>query len=396
MSVWSNWSGRQTANPSRVISPASEAEFVAGIEQARNDGVPLRAVGAVHSHSRVAATDGVLVETDNWRGLVAADVEQKRAVLRSGTRVFQAGPLLFRQGMALHNQGDIDRQSIGGAIGTGTHGTGPRLQNFSAAVRGLRVVLATGDIVDCSPHSEPDLFEVARHSLGGVGIVTTVDLAVRDAYKLRETQWFEHPDDVFGRIDQLIADSRHFEFFWDPKRDSCVCKSLAETDQPSEEGGSLATEVLSDNQRVGWSHEIISSERNNLHTEMEYSVPAEFGPACFAELRALIHERFPDLAWPLEYRTLASDDLWISTASGRETVTISAHEDIALDDRVLFEACEEVFRRYGGRPHWGKVHFQTGSELALAHPNLERWWQTRDRYDPDELFVTPELAALRP
>ena len=320
--TWSNWSGRQTSRPALVHEPSSEAGFVAAVADARRLGVAPRAVGASHSHSRVAATDGVLVGTDGWQGLISADPLKQTAILRSGTRVFQAGPELFPHGLSLRNQGDIDKQSIAGAISTGTHGTGPTLQNLSASVEGLRLVLADGEVVQCSPTMEPELFEVARHSLGGVGLLVEVELGLRLAYRLHETQWFEHPDDVFGRIDQLVAATRHFEFFWDPQRDSCACKSLAETtDDPNE-----LPEVKG--QRIGWSHDIISSLRDNRHTEMEYSVPAEAGPACFAELRAMIHSEFTDLAWPIEYRTLRSDDLWIRTAGGRETVTISAHQDI--------------------------------------------------------------------
>lgn len=387
---WSNWSGRQTSTPVRIHEPSSEADFIRAVADARRLGVAPRAVGASHSHSRVAATDGVLVVTDGWQGLVSADSQKQTAVFRSGTRVFQAGPELFEHGLSLRNQGDIDKQSIAGAISTGTHGTGPTLQNLSASVEGLLLVLADGEVARCSPTVEPELFEVARHSLGGVGLLVEVELGLRPAYRLHETQWFEHPDDVFGRIDELVAATRHFEFFWDPQRDSCVCKSLAETvDEPDE-----LREV--DGQRIGWSHDIISSLRDNRHTEMEYSVPAEAGPQCFAELRAMIHSEFTDLAWPIEYRTLHSDDLWISTAGGRETVTISAHQDIELDDEPLFRACEEIFVRHEGRPHWGKVHYRTGPELAGLYSAYGRWWEARDRFDPAGLFLTAELERLRP
>jgi FAD/FMN-containing dehydrogenase len=114
------------------------------------------------------------------------------------------------------------------------------------------------------------------------------------------------------------------------------------------------------------------------------------------ELREMIQRRFPDLSWPLEYRTLAADDLMISAATGRPTVTISAHQDVTLDDRPLFEACEEVFRSYDGRPHWGKVHYQSGAELAELYPLYQAWWEQRDRYDPEGLFLTKDLERLRP
>ncbi len=390
---------------------------------AETSGWTIRAVGASHSHSRIAAPDGLLIETDGWQGLIedesakkgsdesssSAASDQSTVTVRSGTRIFQLGEPLYRRGLGLINQGDIDKQSIAGAISTGTHGTGPTLGNISTAVAGVKVVLAGGEVVHCDLDNEPELFELARHSLGGVGLITEVDLKVRPRYMLHERQWVAGFDEVMPRIDQLTADTRHFEYFWVPNRDLFACKSLAEIPASadaaqSNNGGadgaegteSPDPEDIDKGERQGWSHKIISSIRDDKHTEMEYSVPAERGPDCFAELRDMINTRFPDLEWPLEYRTVAADDLMISAASGRPTVTISAHQDITLDDRPLFTACEEVFRRHEGRPHWGKVHYQTGAELAQLYPQYQRWWELRDRYDPAGLFVTTDLERLRP
>lgn len=405
MPNWSNWSGRQTANPQKILRPSDEAGFVAAVQTATELGKPIRAVGASHSHSRVAAVDGVLVETDDWQGVVSSDRPSDDGApivtVRSGTRIFQLGEPLHHLGYGLINQGDIDRQSIAGAISTGTHGTGPGLGNISTAVAGARVVLAGGDLVSCSAETEPELFELVRHSLGAVGLVTEVDLRVRDRYRLEERQWVAPPDELFSDIDGLIAATRHFEFFWVPDRDLCACKTLDEIPadgKDGQEGSGTIAEVVQVAKKVrhGWSHQIISSTRDDLHTEIEYSIPAESGPACFAELRDMIGTDFPDLQWPLEYRTVAADDLMISAASGRATVTISAHQDISLDDRPLFTACEDIFRSYDGRPHWGKVHYQNGKELAALHRQYERWWQLRDRFDPDGLFVTADLEKLRP
>ena len=390
MTVWTNWSGRQTSNPRVVLRPTSESEFVTAVDRARSEGLPLRAVGTSHSHSRVAATDGVLVETDGWQGLDSVDSENELTVVRSGTKIHQIGSLLFEQGLALVNQGDIDKQSIAGAIATGTHGTGITLQNLSNAVASVKLVLADGSVVTTSDSHEPELFAVARHSLGAVGLVTHVGLRVREAYTLHEKTWVDEPDNVFAHHDELIASTRHFEFFWDPQSDRCLLKSLAETGAAPDDMPAARFE------RVDWSHRIISSIRDDLHTEMEYSVPAEAGPECFAELRSLVKSDFPDLTWPLEYRTVKADDLWISAATGRETVTISAHQGIDTDDHPLFEACEDVFRRFEGRPHWGKVHDRSGGDLAQLYPRYSQWWAVRDRFDPDGVFLTPDLERLRP
>ncbi|MGI9597459.1 MAG: D-arabinono-1,4-lactone oxidase [Acidimicrobiales bacterium] len=407
----------------RIVRPGSEADFVAALDLAGNQGWAVRAVGASHSHSRVAAVDGLLVETDGWQGIVEPGPEHPAegrpevdgsplVTVRSGTRIFQLGEPLYQLGLGLINQGDIDKQSIAGAISTGTHGTGPTLANFSNAVAGVRLVLAGGDVISCSADHEPDLFAVARHSLGAVGLVTEVELRVRPRYRLHERQWVATIDDVMPRVSDLIEATRHFEFFWVPDRDLFACKSLTELPELPGQGSGVdrsvdrdaagsgpsspEAEVISKRERIGWSHRIISSIRDDKHTEMEYAVPAESGPACFAELREMIHTRFPDLTWPLEYRTVAADDLMISAASARPTVTISAHQDISLDDRPLFTACEEIFRRYDGRPHWGKVHYQTGEELAELYPSYRSWWELRDRFDPDGRFVTTDLARLRP
>ena len=388
--TWSNWSGRQTADPVQAFAPSTETELRAAVAAGAEQQLAVRAVGATHSHSRVAATDGTLITLDDWQGITSLAPDQLRATVRSGTRIFELGAPLRNSGLALKNQGDIDRQSVAGAISTGTHGTGPTLQNLSSSVEALRIILATGDVVDCSAVLEPDLFAVARHSLGGVGLLSEITLGLRPAFRLHERLWRAPVDEVFDAIDDLTTATRHFEFFWLPQGDFCACKSLDEVDS---EPPSVAD---ARHERFGWSHEIISSVRDDRHTEMEYAVPAESGPACFREVRAMIQRDFPDLVWPVEYRTVAADDLWISAMTGRASVTISVHQDIALDDRPLFSACEAVFERYDGRPHWGKVHTRTGVDFNRMYSRYADWWSVRDRYDPDGRFVTPYLESLRP
>jgi FAD/FMN-containing dehydrogenase len=257
-------------------------------------------------------------------------------------------------------------------------------------VIGARIVLASGDVVDCDAAREPGLLEVARLSLGAVGVITELSLSVRTAYKLEERMWLEPLDDVLARIDALARATRHFEFFWLPGSARAACKALAETD--AEPVYPLASEGA----RCAWSYDVLANDRPDKHTEMEYSVPIERGPACFAALRARIERDFQELRWPLEYRTLASDDLWLSTASGRATATISVHQGAGLPDEPLFRACEEIFAAHDGRPHWGKVHYRSGAELAALYPRWGDWWRVRDRWDPRGRFLGPHLESLRP
>ncbi|MDH3643485.1 MAG: FAD-linked oxidoreductase, partial [Gammaproteobacteria bacterium] len=148
--------------------------------------------------------------------------------------------------------------------------------------------------------------------------------------------------------------------------------------------------------RTAWSFEVLPNHRPHLHTEMEYSIPAVHGQACLADIRSLIHREFPGLRWPVEYRTLAADDVWLSTAFERDTVTISVHQDINEDDEPYFRACEEIFLGYSGRPHWGKVNYLDADAMRQAHPRWLDWWRARDQVDPNGTFLNDYLAGLRP
>jgi FAD/FMN-containing dehydrogenase len=387
---WSNWSGKLRANPSEIVAVSSEAEVVERVRRAADSGAHIRTSGSAHSHARLLPTDSILINTAALAGVVETDSAAQTAVVRAGSVIADLGQPLRAAGLALRNQGDIDRQAIAGAVATGTHGTGRALQNLSASVEAVRLVLADGEVVECDSEREPELFEVARLSLGAVGVVTELRLALRSAYKLEERMWLEPLDGVLDRIDDFTHATRHFEFFWLPGKSRAACKALVETD--AEPRYPLAAEGA----RLAWSDEVLANDRPDKHTEMEYSLPEAAGPECFRALRELIARDFPDLAWPLEYRTLAADDVWLSTARERPTATISVHQGVELADEALFRACEEVFLAHAGRPHWGKVHYLSGSELATIHDRYRDWWQLRDRYDPRGLFLNAYLESLRP
>lgn len=390
MPNWTNWSGRLQANPDQVAVVRSEADAAATVLAARQRGQTVRAGGAFHSHAPLLVTGGTLVDLSGLSGVISSDAEKQRAWIWAGTPIYALGRPLHDSGLALRNQGDIDRQAIAGAIATGTHGTGTALTNLSATVTGARIILANGEIVDCSAESERELWEAARLNLGAVGVVTRLQLALRDAYRLKERGWTEPFETLLPQVSSLAAGNRHFEFFWFPHNDVAVAKTINETDDepvyPLAEEGS----------RCAWSYEVLPNVREQRHTEMEYSLPADRGPACLSAIRELILSSFSDLRWPVEYRHLAEDDVWLSTAYGRATVTISVHQDVALDETPYFQACEEVFRSFDGRPHWGKVHYLEPDTLASIHPRWHDWWRVRDRLDPEGRFLNGYLAAWRP
>lgn len=390
MPSWSNWSGRQRAKPQRLHFARSEEDVAAAVREAANAGLGVRAAGAGHSHAPLVPGAGVILDVSGLAGVVATDPGRQRVRAWAGTPIHALGRPLHDAGLALINQGDIDRQTIAGACATGTHGTGLTLKNLSSAVAGLRLVTAAGEVVECNREHRVDLWQAARLNLGALGIVTQVVLDVRDAYRLRERSFSEPLESLLPRLGELERASRHFEFFWYPRDDTARAKAIDETDAPA------SYPLAREGERCAWSYEVLPNHRPHLHTEMEYGLPAETGADCLREVRALIRSRFPELRWPVEYRTLAADDVWLSPAYQRPTVTISVHQDIREDERPYFAGCEKIFLKHGGRPHWGKVHYLDAEALAAAHPAWSDWWKIRDRMDPAGVFLNDYLKELRP
>ncbi|MBQ28652.1 MAG: hypothetical protein CL434_02415 [Acidimicrobiaceae bacterium] len=389
MAEWTNWSGKLSAEPRRVVQVGTVDAIRSELLAARDGGWSVRTAGTAHSHYPLLPTDGVILDTRPLSGLVSVDKDAMTATFRAGTKIHACGRPLLEHGLGLLNQGDIDQQSVGGAIATGTHGTGIHLGSFSSAVTELSVLLVDGSVVTCGPDVETDLFEAARLSLGAVGVVLEVTLQVREAYRLEEQRWLEPFESVMERIEELTTATRHFEYFWYPGQDRAICKSIDITEEPSQ------YPLGDEGQRLAWGFEVLPNQRLDPHTEMEYSIPTEHGPSCVADIKHLLSSSYPDVVWPIEYRTVAADDVWLSPARGRATVTVSIHEDVQRDETAYYRAAESVFRSYEGRPHWGKVHYLSTEDLAGDYDRWQDWWHVRDGVDPTGVLLNDALRELR-
>ena len=391
VATWTNWSGSARADDADVRFVRSRDDLQAVVTGAAEQGRRIRVAGSGHSHFPLVPTDDVIVDLSGLSGVIGVrDADPPIAIVRAGTTIAAMGRPFHDAGVALANQGDIDRQTIAGAIATGTHGTGRTLRNLSASIVALTVVTADGRLRRFAEDEEADSFAAARIGLGAFGAVTDVELAVVPAYRLAEQSWRLAYDDVRARTPELAARHRHFEFFWYPRRDLAVAKAIDTTEAapryPVGEEGS----------RVAWSYEVLPNHRPNLHTEMEFAVPVESSLECLDEIRALLQRDFTEVQWPVEYRTIAADDVWLSQAFGQDVATISVHEGIDVDAGPYFAACEAIFRRYDGRPHWGKVHDFDAEDLRRAHPRWDDWWRRRDAVDPDGVFLNPALQRWQP
>ncbi len=398
MPEWSNWSGSVKATPAVFAQPSSEEELQKAVSDAARANQPVRVAGTGHSFVPLCATDGTLVNLDNLQGLVSVNAGDQTATFWAGTKIWQMGEPLLAHGLALSNQGDIDKQAIAGAIGTGTHGTGPALGNLSSAMVAARVVLADGSVLEVSEKSDPETFRALRVSMGSLGILSQVTMRVLPAFRLYEKSWAEPFEETMERLDERIAATRHFEFWWSPPIDMCAAKSLTPT---SEEIGEKPTELPEgvlrryiNPERVDWSYRIFPSERTNLFNEIEFSMPAENGPGCVRELHQLMKTKWPEVMWPIEYRTVAPDDGFLSPHQGRPSVTISLHQAAALPHEPFFADCQAVFANHGARPHWGKWQSWTADRLRDLYPEWDRFSAIRTRLDPSGRFLNPFLQRV--
>lgn len=387
---WSNWSGSLKVNPSAIKVPESEEELIQVIQQAADNNQKVRVVGAGHSSSPLVATNNVLLSLKHFQGIEAPDLEKCEATVLAGNTIHNAGKDLHEAGLAMHNTGDVDVQSIAGAIGTGTHGTGHQLKNLSTMLIGARLITGTGEVMDVSDDNE-ELLRALRVALGSCGIFTKLRLKLLPNFDLHRTEWCTHIDDCLDNLDELVSVNRNFDFYWYPRSDLAKLRIMNEpgkgmTDIPY---GTLQLEMK------GPGNLILPRFRPLKFDEMEYSLPAEAGRECFQEIRTLIKNRFrKEVAWRVLYRTVKADNNMLSTAYERDTVTISLHQNAGLPFWSYFHAIEPVFRRYGGRPHWGKKHTLKAKELQELYPDWENFLQHRRQLDPHGIFLNVHLKSL--
>jgi len=397
---WRNWSGSVTAQPRSIGRPSSEVALIKLIAHAHHERRNVRVTGSGHSFTPLCETDGILISLDALRGLLPTLQGARRATVWAGTKISQLGELLLDAGLALENQGDVDYQAVGGAISTGTHGTGARFGSLSTQVTALRIVLASGEVVTCSESLEPEMFKAAGVSLGLLGVISQVTLRLVPAFRLHERTWAASVEDCLAQFDSWAQANRHAEFFWVPGCDECAVKVLSITEKepsgvpPAELAppGTIARYVLPE--RIDWSCRSFPSPRTALFNEMEFAVPIDSGKECFLEIRELMLSKHCAVKWSVEYRTQKGDDLHLSPAYQRDVATISVHQGAEIPYQPFFNDVETVFRNHRGRPHWAKLHSHVAKELCELYPMWNRFHSLRERLDPEGRFVNAYLRGV--
>ena len=430
MTSWRNWGGNVVASPVQVRHAGTTRAVVDAVHAAARAGLRIRVAGSGHSFTPLVATDGMLLHVDGLSGVIGVDRERNRVRVLAGTPLHVLNPALQRLGLALPNLGDVDRQTISGAIATGTHGTGTRRQGIAAAVTGLTLVLADGSTLECSRDVEPDVFAAAAVGLGALGVVTEVELACVPAYRLHAKESSEALSDLLPRL-QAEADTHdHLDLHWFPHTDRVLVKRndvvgaqqgppplapwrarldddlLANRVFEVINRGAAAlpasvpvinratARVLGAREFADDSWKVFCSSREVRFVESEYGVPRHALEAVLAELRAWFDRTRAPVPFPVEVRFIGADDVWLSTAHERDNAYVAVHQYHRMDPRPLFEAFEAIVAEHAGRPHWGKVHTLGADRLRELYPRLDDFRAVRERLDPGRRFTNAHVRHL--
>ncbi|WEG07600.1 D-arabinono-1,4-lactone oxidase [Microbacterium horticulturae] len=427
---WRNWGRSARIRPQRVEYPNSTDAVRRAVQSAARVGLAVKAVGAGHSFTGIAAAPGVLLDLRDLSGVVRVDREREQVTLRAGTHLYSIPALLRPYGLAMENLGDIDRQTIAGAISTGTHGTGARFGGIATQVVGAVLVTADGELLTVDDEHEPELLPAVALGLGALGVLVEVTLQCVPAFVLHAVDEPGPLAEVLDSIPARSADADHFEFYWFPHTDvgltktntrlprtaprhplpamakwvdeellsnavyGAVCAVGTAVPAVVPSFSRLAVTLTGDREYTDWSDRVLTQHRGVRFREMEYALPAENVRTAFDRLRALIDEQGWRISFPVEVRFAAADDLWLSTAYGRDSAYIAVHRYWRENPSDYFEAVEQIMLELGGRPHWGKMHTLDARVLRDRYPRFDDFVALRDRLDPDRRFENSYLHRV--
>ena len=413
---WSNWSG-SVAAPVAVTRPQSEDELAQLVRNAAK----VRATGAGHSFMPLCESDEMILGLEALPGRIIISSDRSTARVPAGWSIKRLTAALWDEGLALANQGDVNPQSLAGAMATGTHGTGVDLGSLATMARGFRLIGADGEARWCDAGTNADLYQAQRLSLGMFGIATEIEVAVVPAFHLAERIEKRRWDEVRESYDDLARQHRHIEFWFFPHADHVILKTLDLCDPcdppprttdmeetafrrvldvaarlpfltPMLQRGMMRTNMSGS--RRGPAYAIFPSDRTIRFEEMEYEMPRAAGLDALTEVVAWIRKKRLPVTFPFEYRTVAADDIWISPMNAGPVAAISMHQYAKMPWKALFADAEAIFRGAGGRPHWAKRHTLTRDDVDALYPKAEAFRKVRRAADPQGKFLNPHLEAL--
>lgn len=424
---WSNWAGNQQTGTVLLSKPQTESELQQVVQSAQLSGRRVKAVGSGHSFTAIAVSEEVLVDLSDYDEIVAIDKINQTVTVQSGIQLSKLNQALYENSLAMQNLGDIAYQTIAGAISTSTHGTGAKFTGIANQVVALRVVLADSSIVECSANVNAQLFSCARVGLGALGLISTVTLKVVSAFNLAVIEEPMRVDDVLQNLDLHVDSNDHFEFFWVPHTGWALTKRNNRNNLPVEPMSKMShwySKTLMENYAFGAvcmlgkarpplipklakalpssgrneysdaSHKVFASKRIIKFYEMEYAIPREACAEALNRVRRMVTDSGFFLNFPVEVRFTAPDEIPLSTASNRESAYIAVHIYKGMNYVPYFKEVESIMNSYQGRPHWGKLHFQSAATLASRYPQWDVFQAVRNQVDPQRMFSNQYLETV--
>jgi FAD-linked oxidoreductase len=417
--TWTNWARQQRCAPERIETPRSEEELVSAVTGASR----VKLAGSGHSFTDIACTDGVMIDMSCMTRVLSVDGSE--VTVEAGVTLHDLGEELRSRGLAMENQGDVDPQTLAGAISTATHGTGAGYGNLSSQVSGVRLVDGTGEVRDITGGDE---LRAARVSLGALGAISAVTLRCVPAFTIHRIDEPRPLDDVLVRFDELVDAHDHWEAFVMPYTRRALTLASERTDrepEPRARAAAFMNDVVLENAALGLfcrtgrafprlipslnrtlarlmsgsahidaSNRVYANVRLVRFTEMEYALPREHATEALERVLALIERRRLPVGFPIELRVTAADDALVSTAHGRPTAYIAVHQYVGMEFETYFRAVEAIMDDYDGRPHWGKRHYQTAATLRPRYPEWDGFTEIRDQFDPERRFENDYLRRV--
>ncbi|MBE7637763.1 FAD-binding protein [Sneathiella sp. P13V-1] len=417
---WSNWSGIEVATPGQIAAPGSIDELADVLKTSEGR---VRPVGSGHSFTGLVPSNGTIVDISKFAGIEEHDQASETAIMGAGTRLRHAARLLDEVGLGFHNLPDIDVQTLAGSFATGTHGTGAKLKALHDHAYGMTLVTPTGQVLDITRDKDPELFAAAKVSLGALGVITHYKLQLRENYSLRRRLWVEETQKIVERAEEGFAKHRNYEFFYVPNASLAADLSHDEYDgdveglPPEEDSNEMLDALKLFRDHLGWwpwlrqtvleaafprgqvedvneiYWKMLATTRTLKFNEMEYHIPVENGFAAFREISQILGKN-PSNYFPMEVRKTAHDDAWLSPFNDGDRISLAVHAAHSEDYSFFFTELEPVFRKYGGRPHWGKLHSLGYEELTDLYPRLRDFNEIRRSLDPEGKFLNSHLAKI--
>jgi FAD-linked oxidoreductase len=429
---WKNWARNIIFNVNEILYPETVEEVQLAVKTALSRNNNLRVIGSGHSFTALGKTDEILIDLKKLTGIKHLNSTTNEVTAYGGTTLKTLGELLHEHGLAMENLGDIDLQTIAGAISTGTHGTGSDFGIIAAQVSRIVIVNGSGELITFDESKTSDLLDAVRVSLGLLGIIVEVTIKAIPSYILHYKVQKSTLDQVLLNIDSYIKNNRNFEFYAFPYSKFVQIKTMNLSKIPIEKVkiknrcisnffndvilenysfglicrvvrlfplsarmfSRMTANLISTFEKINFSHKVYPTKRLIRFYEMEYSLPVQNVEIVLLEILRGIEEYQFKVNFPVEVRFIKGDNSYLSPAYLEDRCFIAVHMYNGMNHQAYFSYCEKIFLKHKGRPHWGKIHNLNFDTLKNLYPMISEFKKIRDENDPKKIFINDYCKLL--